>query len=879
VQFAGSARIDAADPRAFVAWLSERTDAQTVTAGSLRLGGDITVGNDGIAIDRLKLELDRMTASGRFAYAFAADNRPARLDAELTAPEVDVDRVHAVAKAVLGDTALDWPREGALSLKVARAVLAGVEVKQTDVNMRIDANGIEIDHLAIADFGGAALAVKGRIDTRAHAPRGAMTLDLDARSLDGVLALVDKFAPQAADQLRRSSSRLTPVTLRAALAVDPGATANANANAKIRVDGRAGSFRLALQGDAATASDAFKPDSLAGLAAARVNLSGRLESDDGGALVDLIGLDRFIAVDKRPGRLAFTAKGPLDGELAVDGQLAAGALSIASNGLLRAFGSASSSASIDLKVSNASLRSPRPVAAGRPAELLPASVTARLAWGEGTLRLSDVKGTIAGSDVAGRLAIGMQQQPMSIDGDIQLGALELPAAVAVAIGIPAQGTGATGLWPSEPFEQGWRALNGQVALKATRLALTPKLAIRDFRGTVHFGETQVALQAADGSLAGGRIAGELVFLRDGEGLIARNRMRLAGANAAELLPGDGSLSGRLTFDVTSEGSGMSPSALIGSLSGSGSFMLENGRLARFNPAAFDAVIRAVDQGLPIETTRVRDKMDAALAGGGLAVALAEGTITINAGQARLSNTMVRAQGADLSASGSVDLADGSVDGRLTLLGAGGAGAPANTRPEVVVALKGPVDTAKRGLDVTTLASWLALRAVEQQSKKLDVLEGRESPVAAAPSAPPSSPPAASTAAPAAAAPAAAPAAAAPVVPVAAAPAPPVSQGTAALAQPGESVPAVETAAPKAAATEPETPRSRPARPAVAAKPKPAPPTAELQPLPPPVDIRPAPAPRAPRTHQGTAAAQGAARQPAPPPRPRSLSEILFGNGY
>src|SRR5256885_11953655 len=88
---------------------------------------------------------------------------------------------------------------------------------------------------------------------------------------------------------------------------------------------------------------------------------------------------------------------------------------------------------------------------------------------------------------------------------------------------------------------------------------------------------------------------------------------------------------------------MSPIALIGSLGGSGTFMLENARLTRLDPGAFNAVIRAVDQGLPIDATRVRDRMEAALASGGLSVALAEGAITINAGQARPSNTVVRAQ--------------------------------------------------------------------------------------------------------------------------------------------------------------------------------------------------------------------------------------------
>ena len=39
-------------------------------------------------------------------------------------------------------------------------------MKQCDVRMRIDRDGLEIDELAIADFSGMALEAKGRIDTR-----------------------------------------------------------------------------------------------------------------------------------------------------------------------------------------------------------------------------------------------------------------------------------------------------------------------------------------------------------------------------------------------------------------------------------------------------------------------------------------------------------------------------------------------------------------------------------------------------------------------------------------------------------------------------------------------------------------------------------------
>ena len=159
--------------------------------------------------------------------------------------------------------------------------------------MRIDSDGLDIDQLAIADFSGIAVAAKGRIDTRAQSPRGAVTLNLDARSIDGVTALVEKFAPQAADELRRLAGRVTPVALRGSLTLDPAApgSTGTNAMAKFKVDGRAGTFLVALQGDTGIASDAFKVDDLAKLSAAEVNVSGRLDADDGDALIDLIGLE------------------------------------------------------------------------------------------------------------------------------------------------------------------------------------------------------------------------------------------------------------------------------------------------------------------------------------------------------------------------------------------------------------------------------------------------------------------------------------------------------------------------------------------------------------------------------------------------------------
>src|SRR5262249_30838150 len=160
-------------------------------------------------------------------------------------------------------------------------------------------------------------------------------------------------------------------------------------------------------------------------------------------------------------------------------------------------------ADLNLKLTNANIRLPRPAAAGRTAEPLPASMTARLALNEGMLRFSEVAGTVAGASVGGRLTLRVRQ-PVTRARGLQLGAVDLPAAIALAIGIPGQGAGAgaatgasasaSGPWPAEPFEQGLTALSGQIAVKSARVALTPKLAARDVRGVVRFGESELALE-------------------------------------------------------------------------------------------------------------------------------------------------------------------------------------------------------------------------------------------------------------------------------------------------------------------------------------------------------------------------------------------------
>jgi uncharacterized protein involved in outer membrane biogenesis len=726
IAFAGTASIEANDARTFLNWGTGHSDAQLPTSGPLRFGGKIACSDEQLSIEEMQLELEQMSVTGRLLYAQRRGDQPSRVEAALTTPEVDLDRLHMLAKAVLGDTPFDLPREGAISLHVGRATAAGVQIKQADVKARIDAHQIDIEQLSIADIGGAKLAVNGRIDTKLLPPRGTMTLDLDAQSLDGVLAVLEKFAPEKAEPLRRIAGRASPLFVRATLTVDPGAAGATLASATLKLNAQGGrTLRVSLIGDASTSADAFKHDKLAALEAAKINLWGHIDAEDSQALTQLLYLDRLVAVENRPGRLAVQAKGVLDRVLDVDVKLTSGPLSAATQGKLRLWAGARPSGDVTVTIKNANLLSPRRAGSGLPAEVLPTSLSAQLAFADDTVRLQDIKGTVAGAILGGRLTLGLQS-PTQIDGEIELGSLDLPAALATAVGLPTRAPDARQnvAWAADPFEPIFGALSGRLGVKVARVNLTPKLEAREFRGVVHFGQSQMALQVAEGKLGGGDLHGDLILLRDSEGLIGRAAINVIGAEAAELLPGEGTISGRLAFDLATEGSGLSAVALLGSLHGRGSFTLENGKIARLNPAAFAAVMRAVEQGLPIDAAHVRDRLDTALASGSLALALAQGTIVIEPGQARLTNSAVAGEGTELATTASVDVVQNVVDARVVFTGPETL-AFANTRPEIVIFVKGPVNAARRTIDAAQFASWLALRSVEQQSRTLDMLEGRE----------------------------------------------------------------------------------------------------------------------------------------------------------
>ncbi len=180
------------------------------------------------------------------------------------------------------------------------------------------------------------------------------------------------------------------------------------------------------------------------------------------------------------------------------------------------------------------------------------------------------------------------------------------------------------------------------------------------------------------------------------------------------------VTGRAGIELQLEGSGRTPRALIGSLNGSGKATLEKGVIAALDPKAFAAAIRSVDQGLPLDASRIRDVVTRALEVGPLVVHKAEATLSIAAGVVRIDSFVAQTDIAELVAAGSYNLADFGLDARVALRGPAIAGAA--QRPELAILLRGPVLSPQRSVDVSALTGWLALRSVDQQTRRIEAIE-------------------------------------------------------------------------------------------------------------------------------------------------------------
>ena len=486
--FAGGASINSNDPKNLVAWLAGRSTS-TAQFKPWHAKGDVTLRADRIAVERLRTEIDRGVVEGSVSYAWPAGDRPARVEGELRAAEIDLDGVIGFGKSALSGLGLERPGELALAMDIGRAKIGGFDARNIAARFKLDASGLAIERLSVGDLGDTSFVATGRIQTQSP-PGGSITVNLDARDLNGMLALTEKFTPALAGPLRRLAARQKTATLQASVRME--SSGSDSASGKIGLTGKFGAVRVNVSASATGKREAFLVTDPGALAGTNVHIDGRFEADGPDPVLGLFGLDQVIAGEQKPARLDLSANGPLGGELRFEGRLAAGPIDAGGKGTLRFL-------------------------SDQPA----------------TFDFDQFAGTIGGNKVQGHWALRFEDV-LRIDGSIDAESLDATAVIAAAIGMPAKrGRGGAG-WSTEPIVWNATGLNGSIEFNAQRAVFAPWLVAQRLSGVARFNGSEVVFEEVAGEFGNGRFDGRLAVSSGAAGLTARLRVGLAEAELGAL---------------------------------------------------------------------------------------------------------------------------------------------------------------------------------------------------------------------------------------------------------------------------------------------------------------------------------------------------------
>jgi uncharacterized protein involved in outer membrane biogenesis len=801
--FLGTLSVESSDPDALAAWLQGRSELTFRSQKPMALRGDVNVTADRVAIDAIKAEIDGGAVEGRMAVSNIAAGGGAWVDAALKADRLDLDAATAFVRSLLGPQA-EWPEQVQLSLDIDRAVSAGQELHPFTAKLGYGPKTFSLDHLKIGQASGVTVEGAGAFD-RVNAT-GKLALNSSAASLGQITGLVAPLAPAVASRLTAMGAGAGPARLKLTLALDKDAehADRTNAHAALDLDSPQlkGLTTLTARPDAA----ALRALDFDKLQRSDISIESKLSSDRGSALLGLLGLDGVIAAGEGPAQFQGSVSGVWHAPLRLKINMSGAGLDAEAQGTAEPW-AAQPKAGVSLKARNINLA---PLFDLKPSDRLMQniSVTSRVSLLGSKLTFEDLDGAMAGSRLRGRVSLTLDDQ-RNVDGEVGLDALDLAPAFVLAIGAHGRDT-------AEPLGsgllKGWR---GRIAFQALRGQLPGGAELRPVSGTVRSDGQSLTLDTLKGGIGGGEASATIDTRQTTNGIALNARVQLSAVDGAALhyralkMP-----AGRTSMQMTLASEGRSASALTGALAGSGTVTLESAAITGLDPHAFDVAIRASDAGQATDDIRLRKIVEPALSGGALLVASAQIPFTVRDGRLRVGATTLDSEVARAIVSGGYDIPADQADIRATIASA--AIGPESSRPEIQVFAAGSPDALDRTVDVTALSSWLAVRAIDRETRRLDSIERGEQPPATTPAS----------------------------IPPAVAQPPIMTPGAELPGQPSLEVPA------------PDPHRLQP-KPRVSAPHPLAPPAVnaplvsqQVAPLPPPIEVRPAP---------------GAARPPRPKP--------------
>ncbi|MGJ4930273.1 AsmA family protein [Bradyrhizobium sp. HKCCYLS2038] len=712
--FTGALDLDSSEPDALVAWLQGRSDTSYRTQRPLRLRGDLNVAPERVAINGLKADIDGGSVDGRVALINRPTGGGTRFEAVLKGDRLDLDAAMAMTRSLVGVTG-EWPAEASVALDVGRAKLSGQELTPLTTRFSYDPKTIAVDQLKFGQSGGVTSEGSGRFD-RTDAT-GRLVVTSLAGSLKEITALVQPLAPQISARFDALGTPAGAARLKLTLdlAKDPGNADRSQAKAVLDLDAPQlkGSATLIAKPSAA-ALRSFEVDAID---RTELSVESRVSAEQGNVVMALLGLDRVAAVGNGPAEFQSSVTGSWRTPLRVNAKLSGAGLDGEAQGTVEPWGDATK-ANVNLRLRTANLA---PLLGLKPQDTAAQNIRlfGRLALAANRVTLEDIDSTIGGSRLRGRLAMNLDDDKQ-VDGELGLDTIDVPQIFSVLIG-------SAGREQAEPLGagllKGWR---GRVAFQSLNGAVMNGTDLRPFGGAIKSDGQSLTIENLKGKLGGGEVTATVEARPNANGLVLNGRVELSGIDGGALrYRGLKMPAGRVSAQMTLAAEGRSVQGLVNALSGNGTVTLDNASIPNLDPRAFDAALRAADAGQLGDDGKLRQVVEPALASGSLPVASAQIPFIIRDGRLRVGATTLESQGARTIVSGGFDIPADQADIRASL--SSNTVGNANSRPELQLFVVGTPDALTRALDVTSLSSWLAVRAIDRETRRLDAIARGEPP--------------------------------------------------------------------------------------------------------------------------------------------------------
>lgn len=707
--FKGVLDLDSSEPRVFLAWLTGRSETSFQSQTPLRLRGNVSLGPDHLAIESLKADIDGGTVAGQIALSAPA-GKASEFDGTLTADRLDLDAAAAFLRTIAGPPG-DWPDQGHLSLTVADARSSGQDLQPFIVKIGYSPKAITLDQLKVGQSNGLTVNGAGQFDR--NNATGKLSLDAEGASAQEIADLLKPMVPTFAERIEAlATTGSGPGRLKLAIDLAKDGSNRDRSRAQASLDIATPEVSGAVTVTATPATQAVRALDLDGLSRSPLDVKVDLSAGQGRSLLTLLGLDRMVAAGDGPLRLQASSSGTWGAPLHIKAALAGNDLDADAEGTAAPWAKAAT-ADVNLTVRHANFA---PLFDLDPAVPLARDVrlSSHLTLANGKLTFGDIDSTLAGTRMRGHIAVALGDQP-AIDGELGLDALDLSQAFGLAIGTAGR---ASDKPLGRGLLQGW---HGRIGFQALRGILPGDNELRQVSGAIRSDGRSVTFDSIKGNIGGGEVRIDVDARSETGGLALNARARLDGVDGAALhyhalaMP-----PGKVSMQMTLAAQGRSAAALTGALSGNGSLELRDAHIAGLDPKAFDLAIEASDKGQAANDDALRQIVEPALAGGSLDVASVQVPFTIRDGRLSIGATTLEGKAARTVFSGGYDIPAGQANIRATLTSS--LSGPAGGHPEVELFVIGTSDSLHRSVNIAPLSSWLALRAIDRETRRLESMQ-------------------------------------------------------------------------------------------------------------------------------------------------------------